>query len=282
MSWSNQLEIASFAGVEFQCQSTEDSIDRRLAEHEYPWKDGADIEDMGRRARRTRITAVFVGAEYETELGAFLKVADGGKVGRFIHPLLGSWNAYVASAPIKHEHSSRDMATVDVEFVEDGTLTALPDLFTIEKAQDEVLQFAAEVLTLTPAPTSKLQQAVADARQFAADAKDNIKTVVSKLNQVRKKIDEAINEIDSALNFQNYPAVRALRRLAWSCKKLSDRTQKVKPTIVAKNIPAALPFSMLAHKQYGDHRRADELAALNKVRNPFLVKRGTSLRVYGS
>ncbi|ECA5645410.1 multidrug DMT transporter permease, partial [Salmonella enterica subsp. enterica serovar Saintpaul] len=47
MSWQDNLQDASFRGVRFDVVSTQDSVARDHADHEYPWTDGADVHDLG-------------------------------------------------------------------------------------------------------------------------------------------------------------------------------------------------------------------------------------------
>ena len=59
MAWNKNLQECSFRGVVFDVLKTDDSADRAIAEHAYPYLDGADIEDLGRGARRVSIEAFF-------------------------------------------------------------------------------------------------------------------------------------------------------------------------------------------------------------------------------
>jgi len=59
MSWANNLQDASFRGVKFDVARTRDGRQKATASHEYPYLDGADVEDLGGRARHFSMTAVF-------------------------------------------------------------------------------------------------------------------------------------------------------------------------------------------------------------------------------
>jgi prophage DNA circulation protein len=60
MSWKDNLLDASFRGLVFDCLQTEDEAERDTASHAYPYIDGEDVEDLGRKARQLRLTAVFL------------------------------------------------------------------------------------------------------------------------------------------------------------------------------------------------------------------------------
>jgi prophage DNA circulation protein len=139
MTWtSGDLELAEYGGVEFHVQRVSDEIARRLAQYKYPYVDGGDLEDRGREPRTTSLTAVFQGPNYITELGRFLRVVDTDDSETFRHPLLGTWTAKVRRLGITHEDTARDMATVEIEVVEDGTRTSLPILFSVAQLSAEV------------------------------------------------------------------------------------------------------------------------------------------------
>ena len=55
--WQSQLRPCSFRGVPFAIISEEGSHGRRQAVHEYPYRDTAWIEDMGRGTRRLILPA---------------------------------------------------------------------------------------------------------------------------------------------------------------------------------------------------------------------------------
>lgn len=119
MAWAQTLLDASFKGIVFEVVKTDDSSERVTVEHSYPYVDGADIEDMGRSARRVSVEAVFYGDDYETRLQAFLAVLDRSGAGEFIHPVFGSIkNAQASRSSVHHDAENPDYASVPVEFIE--------------------------------------------------------------------------------------------------------------------------------------------------------------------
>ena len=64
-------------GVVFECIGTSDTVSHALVEHEYPYVDGADVEDMGAHAGHISIRAVFYGDDYETRLQVFIDALNG-------------------------------------------------------------------------------------------------------------------------------------------------------------------------------------------------------------
>jgi len=49
MAWRDTLLPASFRDILFDVISSRDDTERAIVQHEYPYRDGAEVEDMGRR-----------------------------------------------------------------------------------------------------------------------------------------------------------------------------------------------------------------------------------------
>ncbi|WP_028498321.1 DNA circularization protein [Microvirgula aerodenitrificans] len=119
MSWEKTLLDASFRGVVFDCMRTQDNAQRDTTSHEYPYKDGADVEDLGRKARQIQISAIFYGTDYETRLQKFISELDRPGQGELIHPVFGSIkHAQLLSYSIGHDADSPDYCTVDLQFID--------------------------------------------------------------------------------------------------------------------------------------------------------------------
>lgn len=172
MTWENSLLPASFRDIEFDMLSVDDDATRALARHSYPYTDGADIEDMGREARRSSVRAIFFGDDYEDRLQAFLKVLDQTGAGVLVHPVFGVMEQMqVSSYRISHTAEAPDSCTINIEFEE--SVTALPffdrDLASqktdeVDAAADDVDSANAAALA---AETGKLE-ASADAGSMSA------------------------------------------------------------------------------------------------------------------
>lgn len=121
MAWKDNLLDASFRGAGFEVLRTRDKGERALVEHEYPYRPGAEVEDMGRKARRINLTAVFNGPQYEAGLARLVAALEESGPGELVHPVFGSVTVRAASWDIPHEGEQPDYAEVALEFVEAGT-----------------------------------------------------------------------------------------------------------------------------------------------------------------
>ncbi|WP_103035234.1 DNA circularization protein [Castellaniella caeni] len=151
MSWLLTLQDASFKGRTFEVVSTDDSVSRDVAQYERPYVDGADTEDLGRKAREFQIQAVFYGLFYEDALNTFLAVLEEPGAGELVHPIWGSIPAaQLLSYRVHHDADTPDHATVDLAFVEHqdsdpfyssagGTLDDLMSAYDMASAMTETV-----------------------------------------------------------------------------------------------------------------------------------------------
>lgn len=89
MSWSETLLDASYRGVPLGVMAESMEGERRLAQHGVPYRDGDDVEDLGRKARPFSFTVVVFGTNYEIELQKLLAALDTPGPGELIHPIYG-------------------------------------------------------------------------------------------------------------------------------------------------------------------------------------------------
>lgn len=159
MGWTVPLQRAAYRGVRFEVINITDSFERTLAEHAYPFVNGADLEEMGLQPRCVQLQAVFFGEGYYTSLMKLLEALQKSGSDVLVHPIFGRMpNMICQSASLKHGDEFVDYVALDLTFVEateakpifafehsllseiDKLLNQLDDLI------DEVLALFAEVM----------------------------------------------------------------------------------------------------------------------------------------
>ena len=153
MAWAD-MQVATFRGVVFDCQTISDSAQRAQAQHTYPYRDGADIEDLGRGPRTMRVRAIFWGDDYLARLTGFVQALDTEDSGELIHPIFGSIpDVQVAEFDINHEAEAVNQASITITFIESASgvsffvdSTASQDVEAIETAADYTLDAGTDVL----------------------------------------------------------------------------------------------------------------------------------------
>ncbi|WP_405424307.1 DNA circularization protein [Pantoea stewartii] len=122
MAWSDSLQDASFRGVRFDVKNMRDSVERALGVSEYPYKDGADLEDLGAQPRSLQLQAVFWGDDYESRLQTFLEALNKRGSAELVHPVFGSMpNMQVKLYQVNHNEDDPDYCTIDIQFLQHST-----------------------------------------------------------------------------------------------------------------------------------------------------------------
>lgn len=142
MSWRERLRIASFRGVEFQVESSGFGVGRRTALHEYPFRDEAYAEDLGRSAEKFKIEALVLGDNYDLDRDRLLLALRESGPGDLIHPYLGELRAQVFGE-VRVRESSKEgrLARFTITFVEAGK----EQFPTAEEDQPSIVRLAMEV-----------------------------------------------------------------------------------------------------------------------------------------
>jgi prophage DNA circulation protein len=125
--WLADYQQASFRGVPFLIRSHERAGGRRVAAHEYPFRDVGSAEDMGRRQITYRLRAYVVGSpsiSYFPARDALQAAFDAPGTGTLVHPFLGSVTVLCATATLS-EGEAGNSAYWDLEFVDSG-VTSTP------------------------------------------------------------------------------------------------------------------------------------------------------------
>ena len=120
MAWKDDLLPASYRGAAFEVLRTRDHGEHAVAEHEYPYRDGGEVEDQGRKVRRVSITAVFWGPKYKQALQSLVAELEKRGKGELVHPVFGPVQVQPVSWDIPHEAERPDYAEVALEFTEAG------------------------------------------------------------------------------------------------------------------------------------------------------------------
>ncbi|MCD7099123.1 DNA circularization N-terminal domain-containing protein [Stenotrophomonas sp. MMGLT7] len=125
MSWKDQLRPASFRGVEFHVEYDYGTFGRRTVPHEYPYRDKPFVEDMGRAARRMRINAIILGADYMAQRDALIAAVETAGPGKLVHPQFGEMQVSVIDDGLTIDHSTTEGGSCRVSFscIESGDIT---------------------------------------------------------------------------------------------------------------------------------------------------------------
>ncbi|HGM6761442.1 DNA circularization protein [Serratia ureilytica] len=188
---------ASFRGVEFDCLYTRDTLSRDTVAYEYPYRDGAEVEDQGMKAMNFRLSALFWGNRYQTELKAFLKTLKESGPGELVHPVYGSIpRVQFLEAGVEHEVEPLNAVTVELVFIEATTEQALFATVYPETSTDSLLDSVKKAFSDTMGWIKQAQDAMGRVSNIIASAEYVVQSLANEIQST----------IGSALNYLDYPA----------------------------------------------------------------------------
>lgn len=256
MAWETDLQDASFRGVAFDIINTRDSMQRDIAQHEYPYRDGANIDDLGAKPRSLQCQAVFFGDDYESRLQAFMAALYTRGPGELIHPVFGvmpDMLCYVYQ--VNHEAENPDYCTVDLQFLQDGLDV---EFFVREwplSQADAIFNQAQGILDNAATLLDNAMKPLRTARQYLARAKA---LGVTALNMVAVLRGDITGFISSTTDFVNFPsAFMNDIQSALSLQSSAAMSSISSDSAVYASAPAVVIADWAAVKT-----QADEVAAL--------------------
>lgn len=118
MAWRDTLLDASFRGVRFDVQGVDRSGARSIAQNEYPYAAGAELDDLNLKARRFRFKAIIWGDDYEGRLQQLVDALEAPGTGELVHPVYGPIQAMAESWEDQHEAELVDGVVLSINFIE--------------------------------------------------------------------------------------------------------------------------------------------------------------------
>lgn len=204
MAWKDTLQDASFRGVKFDVQRTEDTIDKETARYAYPNLDGEDIVDLGLKAREVSVTAIYFGDDYEQRMKALLAALSQRGTGELIHPVFGSLpNMQFLGGRVSHDADNVDACLFEMRFA-----AATPsNPFFVEQLPIQKADAAAQLASTAQTAGSGM---FADAMAKLQQAKAGLR----RLNALRDVLSGTIGPIrnlvvgfrTTALDYLSYPS----------------------------------------------------------------------------
>lgn len=112
---------ARLDGIELEMETVEDEFSKSIARYEYPYADGADLEDLGQKARSVRLRCYFWDDDaghltYNGHIRLVNHLASTGQ-SELIHPKYGVMRGCVEQITVRHDDRLMT-AEVDITFVE--------------------------------------------------------------------------------------------------------------------------------------------------------------------
>jgi prophage DNA circulation protein len=115
--WWEQLLPGSWRGVGFVMDAAETRAGRRVALHEYPYRDTVWPEDLGKLPRRFTFQAFLVGDDVYQQRNAMLAAAEQPGEGTLVHPTLGTMQCVLLDFSTTDRRERGRMVEISFQFV---------------------------------------------------------------------------------------------------------------------------------------------------------------------
>ncbi|ELS1884705.1 TPA: DNA circularization protein [Klebsiella pneumoniae] len=192
--WQSKLQPSSFRGVPFAVVAEEGSHGRRQAVHEYPYRDTAWIEDMGRGVRRIVIRGFLIqdsqmygGGDVITQRQALINACEEKGTGTLIHPTLGEMTVAIP------ENGLRLSGSADAGRVFEFTLMAV-------ESGLKVFAVTGSTAAGETVKTNYLKLVSTAVLSTIARVKSEIRGVTQGINTIKGTIAFWTNMVDSTIS----------------------------------------------------------------------------------
>jgi prophage DNA circulation protein len=118
--WWQQLQPGSWRGCGFVLDAGQTVAGRRIALHEYAYRDDVWPEDLGKLPRRFSIQAFLVGDDVYSQRDAMLAACEQAGTGTLVHPTLGSMQVVLMEFSVTDRRDRGRYVEVQLTFIVAG------------------------------------------------------------------------------------------------------------------------------------------------------------------
>ena len=189
--WSEHLHPASFRGVPFAVMTAEGVFGRRQAIHEYPYRDTAWIEDLGRATRRLTIrgfliqsSSLYNAPDVMTQRDSLIAACEMADAGTLVHPTLGEMTVSIPESGLRLNEGAESGRVFEF------TLTIIESglrVFSITSSADAVSSIQSSWFGL----------ATKSIATFIATVKGEIRSVTQTIRTLRSTAAFWVNMVNS-------------------------------------------------------------------------------------
>ena len=190
MSWRDELRTGMFRSAEFFFRQADATVGRKTARHDYPLRDDAYIEDMGKRPREFTLDCYVIGPDYMDKRDALIAALEEDGPGLLVHPTMGMlWVNVLGDVRVTESTTEGGMCRFSIPFILVGEkkypAAATDTASQVETAADNLVELEeedfAEVFTC-----DGVAQYVAD------DAMSLTDEICDTLDNLRKQIPTSV------------------------------------------------------------------------------------------
>ncbi|NVO00763.1 MAG: DNA circularization N-terminal domain-containing protein [Geobacteraceae bacterium] len=270
---SIETETAWLDGIELDIQTLDDHFEKSIVRYEYPFVDGADLEDLGQKAGTVKVRCYFFDDGFRDTYDDHIKLINllvKKDDFDFIHPKYGQLKGKVESFDSRHDDSER-CAEIDFTFVKRGfnaipasvvdAVDAVAEGAFLDGEEEQLAELANDFLDLGLDVDIQLDP---DATLFeqvsglAADAREVARATdayIGQLNAAANDITQPINSLTATINYETTLPGRVLGVLTNCVERTARLTDALSKS----------PASFLSNMKFAFDRLVSVADSLNPV-----------------
>ena len=121
-AWWLQLQPGSWRGVGFVMDVAQVRAGRRVAIHEYPYRDTAWVEDLGKLPRRFGVQAYLIGDDVYAQRDAMVAACEAAGPGSLVHPTMGTQQVVLLDFQVEDRRERGRYVEVSLAFMLAGDI----------------------------------------------------------------------------------------------------------------------------------------------------------------
>lgn len=262
--------IASFKGVKLHkyLSVIVDTRGPRVVVHEFPFRDGAAIETLGRRPHRTEWTVTFTGPDWLDQFMELAQAIDADPSGLLVHPIYGQMQVVCEgfNRATVNVVEATDTIVVPLTFIEDALDKNLDTETTVASATQDLYTYVDDFNSSTSSYDASTQQTCATfsggASAFATAALASVQTQVAdpSLAVQLDAIAQNLGLVQAALLAsplaaqsvaQVYDALAAAELVAAQCYVISDQIALETTSYIRLVVQGRTSITVLAQRIFG-------------------------------
>jgi prophage DNA circulation protein len=196
MSWRDRLKTARWRELSFLTDSHEAKEGQRLVVHELPGRDQPVVEDLGARARGWRVSAYFVGADYDLARNKMLTALRTPGAEWLEHPWLGRVWVRAQDWATTESNAEGGWCRVSIDFVPGGGGVPQPEADLVDAAATAVSSYVVTGSEFVPEPMDANGVEALQAR--VQSAMDQVRTALARARMPLTMLAQVLASVDSA------------------------------------------------------------------------------------
>lgn len=198
-------------GFTLEIETISDSFDSSIAQYEFPYKNGALLENMGQKARTVSFRCYFFEETYEDHFQLLGHIRDKKDHSELLHPKYGLITGAIESVNVRHDDRLL-VAEIDIVFIESISVTEPARVPNVESGVEDIYIKSQEEQKSEFAYDMRASLG-SEAEGILSRTLDPVKGVLEQFQDLSgaarnyiTQVDTYVNELESTLNNVANPA----------------------------------------------------------------------------